>query len=96
MLPVPDNQAWAVDALSVDLQGFEVQAFPPYQLIGKLLKTFQLVQQYKMILIAPSWPHQSWFQTVTRLAAEQPWELPLMRMLLKQPRSLIFIQTQER
>jgi hypothetical protein len=39
--PFPHPQAWAVDALSLDLNGLEAYVFPPYQLIGKLLKSFR-------------------------------------------------------
>ncbi len=54
--PFQNLQEAMVDALSLVLQGLEVYAFSPYQLIGRLLQQFHMTQQCIMILIAPAAP----------------------------------------
>ena len=58
--PVPDPQAWAVDALSLSWEDLDPYAFPPAAILGKVVK----LQDYpcnRIILIAPGWPNMPWF-----------------------------------
>ena len=83
--PVPDPRAWAVDALSVDFQGLEAYVYPPQPLLPRILQKFQLVSQCRLLVVAPWWPKQQWFPTLTQLAVQPPMRLPVSRTLLKQP-----------
>jgi len=88
--PVPDPQALATDALSVDFQGLEAYVYPPQQILPRILQKYQLVENCKLLIVAPWWPHQSWFPTLNQLCIEPPLQLPQIRTLLRQPRSLTF------
>lgn len=82
---IPDPQAYAQDALSIAWENMFVYAFPPLQLIPKVLKHFQMFN-CKMILIAPHWPRQHWFPQVLQLLIAQPVKLPQFQNLLSQKR----------
>ena len=58
--PVPDPQAWAVDALSFPWSSLIGYAFPPLPLLGKVVKKAR-VDRATLILVAPFWPAQPWF-----------------------------------
>ena len=83
--PVPDPQAWAVDAMDLDWSGLEVYAFPPLPLVQAVL-TKWLQDQPRMILIAPDWPAQGWYPTLIRSASDK-LPLNLVPRGLVQPRS---------
>ena len=72
------------------LGGFSVYAFPPRQIIPKILKKFRETNHCRMILIAPLWPNQIWYPELIRLAKSNPLRLPVKKSLLKQPRSNVF------
>ena len=84
--PVPDPQAWAVDALSLDWNGMSAYAFPPFNLVGRILQKFR-EHSCSLLLVAPLWPRQSWFPELLSLLVADPLALPVRRNLLRQPRS---------
>jgi hypothetical protein len=88
--PFPHPEALAVDALSVDLTGMEAYAFPPYQILGNILKRFQAVQRCRLIVIAPWWPAMSWFPLLLQLKVLPPMRLRTSRKMLRQPRRDVF------
>ena len=59
--PVPDQTAWAVDALSLPWENLDVYAFPPVTLLNKVVS--KVIDQgcQRMVLIAPEWPNMAWF-----------------------------------
>ena len=59
--PVPDPQAWAVDALSLSWEDLDPYAFPPAAILGKVVKKLQDYPCNRIILIAPGWPNMPWF-----------------------------------
>jgi len=83
--PVPDPLAIAVDALSLDYEGLDAYAFPPHQILGKVLQRFQAASNCSLILVAPLWPKQPWYPLLTQLMSEEPVPLPPLRDLLRQP-----------
>ena len=93
--PTPDNQAWKIDGLSVNLEGLEIYAYPPHQILMKLLQKFQMTDKCRMIVIAPYWPKQKWFPVLLKLAVVEPYQLPHSRKLLKQPMQYVFHQYPE-
>ena len=58
--PVPDPQAWAVDALSLSWENLDPYAFPPAAILGKVVEKLQDYPCNRIILIAPGWPNMPW------------------------------------
>ena len=92
--PVPDPQAWSVDALSLSWEGLWAYLFPPHQILTKVLAKIK-EQKCEVILVAPAWPAQPWFQDLIALSSDHPRRLPLNPKLLKQPRRPLFHQSPE-
>ena len=84
--PVPDPQAYAIDALSISWDSLIAYAFPPPALLPAVLGK---VRRHSciIILIAPAWPNRAWFPDLLELSTHPPVELPVFPTLLKQPRS---------
>ena len=57
--PVPDPQAWAVDALSLSWEGLDPYAFPPAAIL--VVEKLQNSPCNWFSLIAPGWPNMPWF-----------------------------------
>ena len=51
--PVPDPQAWAVDALSLPWEDLDPYAFPPAAILSKVVEKLQGYPCRRIILIAP-------------------------------------------
>ena len=83
--PVPDPQAWAVDALSLSWKGLSLYAFPPIPILGKVIRKARL-DRPSMILIAPDWPAQPWYPELLELS-HASLKLQLKGDRLIQPRS---------
>ena len=82
--PVPDPQAWAVDALSLSWENLDPYAFPPAAILGKVVK----LQDYpcnRIILIAPGWPIRPWFWDLVAMSSQIPLCLPNLPSLVTQP-----------
>ncbi|XP_070196565.1 uncharacterized protein [Littorina saxatilis] len=84
--PFPDPEAWKVNALEVDWTGLSAYAFPPFQLLGKVLRKAEL-EQLSLVLVAPMWTSQHWFPDLLRLAEGPPIPLNLEKGELLQPRT---------
>ena len=59
--PVPDPQAWRVDALSLNWENMDAYAFPPVSLLGKVVSKILDQGVHRLVLIAPGWPNMPWF-----------------------------------
>ena len=82
--PVPDPQAWAVDALSLSWEDLDPYAFPPAAILGKVVK----LQDYpcnRIFLIAPGWPSMLWFWNLVAMPSQIPLYLPYLPNLVSQP-----------
>ena len=92
--PVPDQKAWAVDALSLSWENLDVYAFPPVSLLNQVVS--KMVDQgfLRMILVAPGWPNMPWFWDLVRLSVQVPYQLPLQRDLVTQPFNGVLRQSQ--
>ena len=68
--PVPDPQAWAVDALRLSWENLDPYAFPPAAILGKVVEKLQNYPCNRIILIAPGWPNipgfAIWWQCLVR------------------------------
>ena len=73
--PIPDPQAWAVDALNIPWENLVAYAFPPTALLPKVVQKLQS-QTCRMILIAPGWPTKPWFWDLVELPLDIPRQLP--------------------
>lgn len=84
--PVPDGEAWAVDALNISWSGMQAYAFPPQAILTKvILKARQ--DKACLILIAPLWKAQPWFPDLLQMSVGEPLPLNLRRGDLVQPRT---------
>jgi len=90
--PVPDSQAWEVDALSISWEGMNAYAYPPHQIMTQVLNKFLETRICSLLLIAPYWPKQVWFARLLELVSSPPVRLPLWKNLLRQPQSNVFHQ----
>ncbi|XP_070179926.1 uncharacterized protein [Littorina saxatilis] len=84
--PVPDPEAWEVNAMEIDWKDLVAYAFPPIPLLSKVLRKADL-EKPRLVLIAPLWPSQAWFPDLLRLADGPPIPLDLREGELLQPRS---------
>ena len=83
--PVPDQAAWAVDALNLHWETLDVYAFPPFSLLGKVLSKVRDQGCCRMILIAPGSPNMSWFWDLISLSSHKLLTLPVQEDLVTQP-----------
>ena len=93
--PVPDDEAIAVDGLTMSLEGLELYAYPPHQILMKLIQRFRMCKRCRLIVIAPNWPIQRWFPVLMDLTVAEPIQLPHWGKLLKQPFAARFHQAPE-
>ena len=84
--PLPDPEAWAVDALSFPWKGTQFYAFPPIPILGKVIRKARL-EGASLILICPLWPAQPWYPDLLQLVHSPPLPLYLNKNALVQPRS---------
>ena len=87
--PIPDPQAWDIDALNIDWTGLTAYAYPPTALLYRVI---QKIRQCTclIILIAPGWPGMPWFWDLVQLSTEIPLQLPVSTTLLKQSHNFVF------
>ena len=78
--PVLNNQAFAIDAFSMNWNNLYAYAFRPTMLISSVLNKIRQSQ----CRIAPLWPQQAWFSEVLQLLVSAPVRLPLFPNLLTQ------------
>ena len=84
--PVPDPQAWAVDALSIQWSNLLGYAFPPISMLERVIKKAR-VEKATLILIAPHWESRPWFPDLLDLSHEDPIPLRVGPRDLLQPRT---------
>ena len=83
--PVPDPQAWAVDALSLSWEDLDPYAFPPAAILGKVVEKLQDYPCNRILLIAPGWPNMPWFWDLVAMSSQIPLCLPNIPNLVSQP-----------
>ena len=81
--PVLDNQAFAIEAFSMNWNHLHAYTFPPTILIPFILNKIRQ-SQCRIVLIAPLWPQRTWFSEVLQLLVSAPVCLPLFPKLLTQ------------
>ena len=89
--PVPDQNAWDIDALNIDYSGLTAYAYP--LLCTTLLHmVIQKIRQSSCLsfVIAAGWSGMPWFGYLVQLSTEIPLQLPVSRTLLKQSHNYVF------
>ena len=92
--PVPDSLAMGTDALSISWEGLWAYAFPPHQILSKVLAKMRQ-HSCQLIIIAPLWPKRPWFPDLLEWSIQLPFKLPPLPKLLKQPKMSVFHQMPE-
>ena len=87
--PVPDQNAWDIDALNINWSDLTVYA---YHVPALLHRVIQKIRQCNclIIVIAPGWPGIPWFWNLVQLSTEIPLQLPVSTTLLKQSHNYVF------
>ena len=78
-----DNPPLGMDALSNPWPHCLLYAFLPFGFLPSLLQRGQ-VESVRLVLVAPLWPHMTWFVDIPPLLDGTPWELPTRPDLLSQ------------
>ena len=81
--PISDDEALAIDALTMNWNGIHGYAFPPFHIIPNVLDK---IRQFrcKIVLIAPFWPFRPWFPELLDLLVSLSIVLPITPNLLEQ------------
>ena len=66
--PVPDQNAWDIDALNINLSGLTAYAYPPTALLHRVIQNVRQ-SNCQIIVIAPGWPGVSWFWDLVQLGS---------------------------
>ena len=72
------------DALTMEWNGLQAYAFPPFTIILKILQKVGGARM-QCVLVGPWWPAQPWLPEAVRLLRAPLVELPAYRHLLSQP-----------
>ena len=70
----PDPGAEQVDALAQDWQNLNFYAFPPFNMIGKVLNKINR-DEAQGVIVVPYWPTQFWFSMFTAMIIKGPFVL---------------------
>ncbi len=81
----PDPDAYFVDAFSESWGRFYPYVFPPFSVIGKVLRKVEL-EKVDIILVYPQWPSQLWYPRLVRLLRGHPIQIPGSALELPQDR----------
>lgn len=84
----PDPHALYTNALTINWSDLKSYAFPPFILIGRILKKLQ-EEWATSLTILPLWPTQVWFPVALRLLAAPPVLLPRPSLILPQDPSRV-------
>jgi hypothetical protein len=73
---LPDPDAEIIDAFTTSWEGEYAYAFPPFNLIGRVLQKM-IWERVDGVLIVPNWPTKSWFSMLTRLMQVEPMRIKI-------------------
>ena len=80
----PDPQAFKADAFSVNWKHLKGYAFPPFNLIARVLDKV-MMDKTDLVLVAPIWQAQPWWPLLLGMMVQQPVLLPSSSTLLIDP-----------
>jgi len=81
-----DPEASAIDAFQQEWENMLPYAFPPFSLIGRVLRKLNNHTSTDMIMIAPVWTTQPWYPLLLEMSMENPIILPRRENLLLNPK----------
>ncbi len=70
--PFQEPKVLATDAMTMDWTVHKVYAFPPFDILKKVIAKLEQSPTCEMILIALYWPNQSWYPVIRLLSQEPP------------------------
>lgn len=83
----PDPEAIAVDAFTLFWQKIDFYAFPPFNLVPRVLQKI-ITDKAKGVVVVPFWPSQAWYPLFLRLCVKGPIVFePNSKLLLSLDRS---------
>ena len=80
-----DPQALFEDAFRHPWENLDTYAFPPFQLVERVVAQVRETPNLSMTLVAPLLPEKAWFVELLPLLTQPPLALPLWDRLLRQP-----------
>ena len=83
--PFSDPMAVGTDAFLQSWDYLDMYAYPPINIIRRVLNKLMQSEKARMTLIAPLWPQKEWFPDLLSLLVDSPRSLPCRRDLLRQP-----------
>lgn len=81
---LPDPNALHCDAFTLNWSEFVAYAFPPFNLIGRVLKKVEL-DRCELVIVVPEWPSQYWFSKLLQMLVDEPCYLPRSNRVLTNP-----------
>lgn len=84
-----DNPTLSTDAMSHQWPQGLLYAFPPFDFFLPLLQRIR-IEEVRLVLIPPKWPHMVWLSDIPPLICGAPWELPVSKDLLSQAHRVLF------
>jgi hypothetical protein len=82
-----DPEAFAIDAFTLEWNGFCPYIFPPFVLLGRILNNIIYDKVEEAIVIVPLWRAQTWFPLLLSVLISVPIRLPMHEDLLILPHS---------
>ena len=83
----PDSGILAKDAFLYPWDREYGFAFPPFSLISRALRKILEEKIDHLIIVAPTWQTQPWYDQLLKMPVQPPFLLPQVRNLLKNPQS---------
>ena len=80
----PDPGAKAVDAMSIDWSIYFFYAFPPFNMMGRVLRKVE-EEQAEGVIIFPAWPTQTWYPKLLSMCINEPLVLYRKNATLSHP-----------
>ena len=86
--PVPDQNAWDIDAQNINWSGLTAYAYPPTALLQRVIQKFRQ-SQLPDHCNSPRLARDALVLDLVQLSTEIPLQLPVSRTLLKQSRNKV-------
>ncbi|GFR84880.1 reverse transcriptase [Elysia marginata] len=81
---LPDPDAFAVDAFSINWSHYKFVAFPPFALVSRTLQKIQ-EDQATGVVVEPYWPNQVYYPVLIEMLIDNPVILTARNNLLQLP-----------
>lgn len=82
---VPDKQAFAIDAFSLNWRNFYSYIFCPFSMMGPVLQKLSQ-SNAEAVIVAPFFATQPWFPLLLKMVCQKSFVLPHPHQILQSPR----------